>query len=311
MIIDDLLDLSRLNTGKLTLNRTALHARPVIDRIVEAVRLEAGSKRIEMSVDLDDLVIYADSVRLEQIVWNLVSNAVKFTPPGGRITVRFERDGPCARLKVSDNGQGMDANLLQHMFDMFVQGEEPVVTRRGGGLGIGLALVKQLAQLHDGRVEAHSSGRGKGSTLCVWLPLFEGQLGGRIEGSSAPLYAVRILLVEDDTETLRVLSEVLDTQGAHVTAVDNAKEALRLADTGTFDLVVSDIGMPEVDGLQMIAELRRRERSARWPAIAVSGFGQGTDRDRAKAAGFDDHLTKPLSIEALLKAYSRLSSKST
>lgn len=311
MIIDDLLDLSRLNTGKLSLNRTALRARPIVERIAEAVRQEAGSKRIEMSVHLDDLVIYADSVRLEQIVWNLVSNAVKFTPAGGRITVRLERDGPCGRLEVSDTGQGMDATVMQHMFDMFVQGEKPVVIRRGAGLGIGLALVKQLAQLHDGRVEARSGGRGKGSTLHVWLPLFEGQLGGLPEGLSAPFYGVRILLVEDDIDTLRALSEVLGTQGALVTAVDNAREALRLADNDTFDLVISDIGMPGMDGLQMIQELRRRERSARWPAVAVSGFGQASDRERAKAAGFDDHLTKPLSIEALLEAFGRLSRKVT
>jgi two-component system CheB/CheR fusion protein len=305
-IIDDLLDLSRLDTGKLALNRTAVRGRPVIERIAEAVCPEAASKHVALSSEIDDLVVYADSVRMEQIVWNLMSNALKFTPSGGRITVRLVRDGAFARLEVNDTGMGLDPEAIDQVFDMFKQGEGALSTRRDGGLGIGLALVKQLAELHDGRVEARSEGRDRGSTFAVWLPLFEGRLGGSTHAMGATLYGQRVLLVEDDAETLDVLRELLTTEGALVTVAPSAREALGHADAAMFDLVISDIAMPGMDGLQLIAELRRRPRSARWPAIAVTGFGRPDDAQRAKAAGFDEHLTKPLSIDALHEAFARL-----
>jgi two-component system CheB/CheR fusion protein len=305
-IIDDLLDLSRLQTGKLALSRTAVRVGSVIERILEGLRQEATSKQIELHTEIDDVVVYADSVRLEQIVWNIVSNAVKFTPGGGRIVLRLERDGACAKLEVSDTGIGMDAGTILGVFDMFSQGEGTVNTRRASGLGIGLALVKQLAELHDGRVEAHSEGRDKGATFTVWLPLFEGRLGGHDQSTGTTLYGRRVLLVEDDPETLDALCELLTTEGAVVTAASDAKQALERASTASFDLVISDIAMPDMDGLQLISELRRREHSARWPAIAVSGFGRPDDTVKAKAAGFDAHLAKPLSIDALHETFARL-----
>jgi two-component system CheB/CheR fusion protein len=305
-IIDDLLDLSRLNTGKLALNRTAVQAAPLVKRITEAVSEELHAKSMKLSSRIHPLVVYADSVRLEQIVWNLVSNAVKFTPPGGQIFVRLVREGACARLQVSDTGQGIDAEAIDHVFGMFEQGGGAVSTRRGGGLGIGLALVKQLAELHDGRVEVQSEGRDKGATFSVWLPLFEGRFGGATQRSGATLYAQRVLLVEDDAETLGALRDILSTEGAIVTVASSGQEALEKSDAGAFDLVISDIAMPGMDGLQLIAELRRRPRSSLWPAIAVTGFGRPGDAERAKAAGFDDHLAKPLSIDALHESFSRL-----
>jgi len=305
-IIDDLLDLSRLHTGKLALNRTAVQGRPVVERILEGLRHEAAAKHVDLSSEVDDLVVYADAVRMEQIVWNLVSNAVKFTPNGGRIVVRVARDGAFARLEVSDTGIGIEGETIEHVFDMFKQGEGAVSTRRDGGLGIGLALVKQLAELHDGRVEACSEGRDKGATFVVWLPLFEGRLGGRTQAVGATLYGQRVLVVEDDPDTLHALRDILTTEGAVVTVASSARQALEHADAATFDLVISDVAMPDMDGLQLIAQLRRRPRSARWPAIAVSGFGRPHDKARAKAAGFDDYLAKPLSIDALHEAFARL-----
>jgi len=305
-IIDDLLDLSRLNTGKLTLSRTAVQVAPVVKRITEAMHGELSSKDIRLSTKIEPLVLYADSVRLEQIVWNLVSNAAKFTPSGGQISVRVVREGPCARLQVSDTGRGIEPSVIGHVFEMFEQGEGSVSTRRDGGLGIGLALVKQLAELHDGRVEARSEGRDKGATFVVWLPLFEGRLGGRTQVPGATLYGQRVLVVEDDADTLETLREVLITEGALVAVASSGREALEKAAAETFDLVISDIAMPGMDGLQLIAELRRRPHSAHWPAIAVTGFGRPGDADKAKAAGFDDHLAKPLSMDALHEAFGRL-----
>ena len=305
-IIDDLLDLSRLHTGKLALSRTALPAKPLIERILEGLRPEASSKKLELSGEIDDLVVYADAVRLEQIVWNLLSNAVKFTPSRGRIAVRLARDGPCARLEVNDSGMGVESKSIERVFDMFSQADGAMTTRRDGGLGIGLALVKQLAELHEGRVEARSDGLGKGASFAVWLPLFEGRLGGRTQSTGPTLYGRRVLLVEDDPDTLDALREILTTEGSDVTAAFGARQALDLAEAETFDLVMSDIAMPGMDGLELIAELRSRPHSASWPAIAVSGFGRPDDAARAKAAGFDDHLAKPLSIEALHESYARL-----
>jgi len=305
-IIDDLLDLSRMHTGKLALNRTAVAARPAIERLLDGLRPEASSKQLELAVQLEELVVYADAVRLEQIVWNLLSNAVKFTPSPGRIGVSLTREGLFARLEISDTGIGLDQQSLDRAFELFAQGDGAVTTRQEGGLGIGLALVKQLAELQGGRVEGHSEGRGKGATFTVWLPLFEGFLGGPSGGGGATLFGKRVLLVEDDPEMLEATREVLALEGAVVTTASDARQALAVADEATFDLVISDIGMPEMDGCQFLAELRRRPRSAHWPAIAVSGFVQLADVQRAMAAGFDAHLSKPLSVDELHEAYAKL-----
>jgi two-component system CheB/CheR fusion protein len=245
---------------------------------------------------------------MEQIVWNLVSNALKFTPPGGRVTVRLTRDDACARLDETDPGRGIEPRLLDQVFDMFVQGDGAPTTRREGGLGIGLALVKQLAELHGGRVEAQSPGPGRGATFSVWIPLYEGSLGGEAAqpSSANPLFGRRVLLVEDNPDTLESLQMLLELQGVQVTPASCAATALQAAAGQDFDLVISDIAMPGMDGLQLVAELRRRPRSAHWPAIAVTGFAGAADGQRAKAAGFDAHLGKPVSLEALNDTFRQL-----
>jgi two-component system CheB/CheR fusion protein len=207
---------------------------------------------------------------------------------------------------VSDTGKGIDPKSLEQVFNMFEQGEGSSSTRREGGLGIGLALVKQLTELHDGRVEARSAGLGKGAMFLVWLPLFEGRLGGRSHSTQATLLGRRVLLVEDDVEALDALGELLRTEGAQVTATSSAQEALRHAEATDFDLVISDIAMPDMNGLQLLVQLRRQPRSAAWLAIAVTGFGRPGDAEKAVAAGFDAHLTKPLSLDALHDTYDLL-----
>ncbi|WP_308812399.1 ATP-binding protein [Variovorax sp. WS11] len=309
-IIDDLLDLSRLQTGKLTLSRSAVKWRPIIERITEALRTDAEAKQLSLTVQAEDLAIFADVVRVEQIFWNLASNALKFTPAGGSVHVRLTRDGHWAVLEVQDSGRGMEPELLGRVFDMFQQGDHKPTTRREGGLGIGLALVKSLAELHGGSVEAESDGPDKGSVFRVRLPLLEGALGSEGHGfqlvSGQALAGRRILLVDDDVHTLETLSELLGSEGAEVTAATSAYAALEEAKGGDFDLLVSDIGMPGMDGLELITQLRRLPRAARWPAIAVSGFGRPEDVQKSRAAGFDLHLNKPVSLEALSEALVRL-----
>ncbi|WP_232315521.1 CheR family methyltransferase [Aquincola tertiaricarbonis] len=303
-IIDDLLDLSRLETGKLSLERAAVDYRPVVERIVDALSPQAAEKDIAVALQVQDMVVHADIVRLEQIVWNLASNAVKYTQPGGAVRLTLVREGALARLDVTDNGPGIEPGFMDSMFNMFEQGDNRASTRREGGLGIGLALVKQLTELHGGHVEGHSEGRGRGSRFTVWLPLCEDSGSGAADEGAGPheLAGRRILLVEDNADTLDVLAELLRMEGAEVAAAMSAPQALALAESQDFDLVVSDIAMPGMDGHQLVRELRRRERSRSWPAIAVTGFGRPADAQRAAEAGFDAHIAKPLSLEALVAA---------
>lgn len=308
-IIDDLLDLSRLNTGKLTLSRLPLQLRPLVERIVDAVRPQAEEAGLHLSLEMAELTVFADPVRVEQIVWNLLSNALKFTPAGGAVTLAVDADHGDARMTVSDTGRGIEPHLLPGVFDMFEQGQGRSLTRREGGLGIGLALVKQLTELHEGRAEAHSDGPGRGARFTVWLPLYEGAtMQGDLGGPSAGfLHGWRILLVEDNLEILQALAQVLRSEGGAVTTACSVAEAVALAAAHDFDLVISDLAMPEADGISLLRQLRASPRSASWPAIAVSGFSPQQTAHRTEHAGYHAHLTKPLSIQDLRQAVAQLS----
>jgi two-component system CheB/CheR fusion protein len=308
-IIDDLLDLSRLNTGKLSLHRTSVDARQVVEGIAAAVAEEARSGQLTLDVEAESVVVHADAVRLEQVVWNLLRNALKFTPAGGAIRVALHREGAYARLQVEDNGRGIDADHIEQIFDMFSQVDRRAATRREGGLGIGLALVRELVELHGGRVEARSAGPGQGATFTVWLPVAEGLFGEQQSRRVPAWEGVRILLVDDNADAVESFATLLELEGAKVITASSARQALDKAETGDFDLVVSDIAMPDMDGRELVAELRRRERSAHWPAIAVTGFGRPWDIDAARAAGFDQHLSKPVSLDALVAAYTGIRSR--
>lgn len=308
-IIDDLLDLSRIDTGKLTLARAAVQWAPALQRIVDAMRGDADAKGVAVSLQAEPLVVFADPVRVDQIVWNLLNNALKFTPAGGAIHVRLSRDGACAVLEVQDTGRGIDAALLPRVFDMFEQGGVRAATRPEGGLGIGLALVKQLAERQGGSVHAQSAGKDRGATFQVKLPLFEGATGqdGDAHGPGGRLLAGRrMLLVDDSADTLEVLAALLTAEGAQVRTARSGQEALACARDGDHDVVISDIAMPEMDGLQFIAALRQQSGARRCAAIAVSGFGRPEDVKRSLAAGFDAHLAKPLSLDELAGVLVRL-----
>ena len=303
-IIDDLLDLSRLHTGKMQLVRTPLAWLPIIQRAIDAAQVDVQAKQLTITAQLDEhaSLIYADPARVEQIVWNLLSNSLKFTPPGGTIELRLEEDGALARLDVTDSGEGIDPVFVSHVFDMFRQAKR-ATTRPQGGLGIGLALVKHLAEQHGGRVAAESAGVGHGARFSVWLPRYSGaeQAGAPLMPASA-LQGVRILLVDDTPDTLESFGMLLQLEGAVVTTAGSGPEALETAQQpgAEFDLILSDIGMPGMDGYELMRRLRQLDSPvARLPAIALTGFGRQADERRAREAGFDAHLPKPASLDAL------------
>jgi len=275
-------------------------------------------------VDLDTTVpeVRGDPTRLQQVVWNLLSNAVKFTPNEGEIRVQLMRSGECARLVVSDNGCGISPDFLPFVFDRFSQAERHM-TRKHGGLGLGLAIVRHLVEMHGGLIEVESAGEGRGATFTVDLPLTARAETSRaadqldeseptgppaIEPSRA-LEDVRILLVDDDADTLQMLTIALEHAGGKVRACTSAHEALTALGEWKADLLVSDIGMPEEDGYALIRKVRALgpDLGGAMPAIALTAFASVTDRSRALSAGFQMHISKPVEPFDLIRVIAELS----
>ncbi|MGI4815322.1 MAG: CheR family methyltransferase [Janthinobacterium lividum] len=308
-IIDDLLDLSRVRTGKLMLNHAQTDVAAIVHTAAEAVVADAAQRGIRLSLHgaSEPLLISADAVRVEQIVWNLLSNALKFTPSGGAIRLSCTREGPFAYIEVADTGQGIEPKFLPKIFDMFSQAEGGI-SRQRGGLGIGLALVKQLSEMHGGRASAESAGLGQGATFRIWLPIDAGMALLDNPGPPAEtgvLKGVRILVVDDMVDALEAFRTLLEIEGADVHAETNGQDAIQATLTHDFDLILSDIGMPGMDGYELIAALRQMPRTAKIPAIAISGFGRPQDAAHALQAGFNGHLSKPVSLHSLLQMIHR------
>lgn len=306
-LIGDLLDLSRLQTGKLALDRQPIDLASVIGDAVDSLRPQAKAKKIRLGIYVTrgPLMTEADPVRVQQVVWNLLANAIKFTPDSGKITVNLSREGREAKLAVGDTGQGIDPGFLKHIFEMFRQGDAGT-TRRHGGMGIGLALVRQLVELHGGRVEARSEGVGRGACFSVWLPLDAAAPEAATrpaarEAASQGLAGLRLLVVDDTPDAVAALQDMLELEGALVTTATSGAEALEIAGAARFDLILSDVSMPEMDGYQFLEELRKGGRSAGVPAIALTGLGRPEDVERARAVGFTTHLTKPVTLDKLTK----------
>ncbi|MDA8519896.1 CheR family methyltransferase [Acidovorax sp. NCPPB 4044] len=313
-LIDDLLDLSRIQTGKLSLNLESMLCDDVVAHIMAAVRPEAETRNVamQMHVEPGDYRMKADPVRIEQIVWNLVGNAIKFTPAGGLVRVQLQSEPSCIRLEVQDTGQGIDEAFLPFMFEMFQQADAQATVRGKGGLGIGLAIVKSLTEAHGGRVSVASPGLGKGSTFTVVLPrqnTDRSQLG-MPTADGATLQSLRILLVDDDRDVLDMFGAILEAAGAMVCSAGSGEEALELATRQAFDLIVSDIGMPGMDGYTLIA-LLKKAGVRDVPVIAVTGFARPEDRAKALAAGFSEHMGKPLQYDTFLQAVVRLLPRSS
>jgi two-component system CheB/CheR fusion protein len=308
-IINDLLDLSRIRTGKLRLNRVAVDVGEVARSLANAAAADMAAKRLALALDVEDRVLCnGDRVRVEQIVWNLLSNAIKFTPEGGRIRLAVASEGGFAKVVVADTGCGIAPEFLEHVFGMFNQAGVDAAPSNGGGLGIGLALVEELTRAHGGRVEVRSEGLGRGSEFSVWLPLRDAAVAetppaGPVE---VDLKGLRVLAVDDFAEGLIPFAEVLRLEGAIVDVAESARKALEMLETNVYDLLVSDLGMPEMDGYELIAELRRRPATRDLHAIAMSGFGRRADARRALEAGFNAHVPKPAAVEDLKTAIGRL-----
>ena len=289
-------------------DKTHLQWSVIIERVLSAVEDDARTLRLTIASELDPAAsaIGADPVRIEQIVWNLLSNALKFSPPGGSVTVRLTVYDAFGRLEVIDTGQGIEPDFQQHLFDMFRQAERSL-TRTQSGMGIGLALVKQLVEEHGGRVAAESNGLGFGSRFCVWLPLsVPGPISAAASASMSALSGLRVLLVDDAEAALESFAALLSLEGAEVATASNGADALVEMEHHDFDLLVSDVAMPNMDGYQLIAALRQRGRFKLLAAIALTGFGRPQDAQRALAAGFDAHLAKPVVIEEFIQTIKRL-----
>ncbi|MGZ5131421.1 MAG: ATP-binding protein [Caldimonas sp.] len=314
-LIDDLLDMNRIVSGKVRLEVQPLDVASVVEAAVEVVRPSADAKGIRLRHVLDPHAgtVSGDPNRLQQVVWNLLTNAVKFTPKGGRIEVLLERVDSHLELVVRDNGIGIDPQFLPQVFDRFRQADAST-TRAHGGLGLGLSIARQLVELHGGSIQAASDGPGSGATFVVCLPLTalrhrpdREHPSSETEGAAAPsveldLNGVNILVVDDESDTRELVEQLLRNCGAAVHSAGSASEALALLDRVRLDLVLSDIGMPERDGYQFMRELRQRppERGGRTPAIALTAFARSEDRTRSMVAGYQVHLAKPVEPHELL-----------
>jgi len=308
-IIDDLLDLSRTRAGKLVLNLAPIYLNEALQGCLEWAATQAAAKGIAFELDARDgsLLLDGDLVRIEQIAMNLMSNALKFTPSGGRIAVQLARDGDDAVLQVTDSGRGITADFLPHVFGLFKQADSHT-TRQEGGLGIGLALVNELVRLHGGRVAAASAGIGQGATFTVHLPLKHHSDFGTLHPvpDISSLAGVRVLVVDDNVDALDIFSELLRIEGAEVASASSGRQALEYAAKSDFDLVISDIGMPGMDGLMLIQELRKLPRAAQVRAIALTGYGRTQDVSQCLASGYDAHLNKPVELHRLKEVMASL-----
>jgi PAS domain S-box-containing protein len=314
-LIEDVLDITRIVNHKLSLDRAVWNVWEIVREALDAVQPSADAKgvRLVAQIGARDLLVAADRMRLQQVVLNLLTNAVKFTPGGGEIRVDVRRERGCACIEVSDNGQGIAPDLLPHVFERFRQGDSSS-TRRHGGLGLGLAIAHQLVMLHGGEIEVHSAGAGLGTRFTVLLPIVA--VGGEREPMVATaidrpheifpgdsLSGLHVMVVDDEPSVRELLALTLSKCGASVTMAASVQDALALLPNLSPDVVVSDIAMPGIDGYQFIRQLRElvRPRQAELPVIALTAYAGVQDRERAMAAGFDRHLTKPVDPAELVR----------
>ncbi|TWT99444.1 Sensory/regulatory protein RpfC [Botrimarina colliarenosi] len=315
-LVEDLLDMSRIVSGKVQLEIKNVAVADIVDSAVQSVIHSARAKQLRFTADTGPpgLTIAGDSTRLQQVIWNLLSNAIKFTPEGGEVRASVDRVDSHVRIAVSDTGIGVPKEFAAFAFDRFRQADA-TATRRYGGLGIGLSIVKSLVELHGGAVSVVSEGADRGSEFTVTLPIVqtpdstpraasESHLQNRDRDHAKSLAGVQVLLVEDDSDTRRTLQRVLTNSGATVTAVSDATQALMSLGENQFSVIVSDIGMPDVDGYQFIKLVRDLPPASggKTPAIALTAFARSEDRDRALQMGYDAHLAKPIEARELVQA---------
>jgi PAS domain S-box-containing protein len=309
-LLEDILDVSRVVSGKLRLDFSPVQLPEIIEAALESIRPAAASKgiQLESAIDPEASAVRGDAERLEQVVWNLLSNAVKFTPEGGRVAIRLQRVDSQLEITVSDTGEGMPADFLPYAFEAFRQADASP-SRRHGGLGLGLAIVRHVIELHGGTVHAHSDGPGRGAVFTIRLPHAAGEDGRGHEAAAseetvAGLQGLRILIAEDDPDTRHLLTVLLETRGAQVSGAASAAEALDVFRLHRPDVVLCDIGLPGQDGYALIRQIRalEAEQGGAVPAVALSAYARSEDREQALAAGFQMHLSKPVNPRLVTRA---------
>ena len=317
-LIDDLLDISRIISGKLRLEPSSVYLASIAEMALESVRLAAEGRGLVLDADIDTNVglVTGDPDRIQQVIWNLLTNAIKFTPKGGTVTLSVGRAEGGVQIFVTDTGQGIEADFIPHMFERFKQADGST-TRQKGGLGLGLAIVRHLVELHGGTISARSDGLNKGSTFEVFLPAVatkdEDRTSVRIP--VRPVFdrpheveGLRVLVVDDEPDTLELMRSLLESCNIVVTTATNAAEAFAAILHEVPDVMVSDIAMPSEDGLALIKRIRAlgREQGGRLPAVALSAYARFEDRTRALRAGFNTHVAKPVEPSELLAVISSL-----
>jgi PAS domain S-box-containing protein len=316
-LIDDLLDVSRIITGNLRLELHPLNLEPIVEAAVDALRPTADAKGVQLQTEFSSspCLVRGDANRLRQVIWNLLSNAIKFTQRGGSVQIDLKCVGSMVRLSVSDTGEGISAEFLPYVFDRFRQAEGSI-SRRQGGLGLGLAVVRHLVELHGGNVSAESHGLGKGSTFTVDLPTAqerrdparaderrrEVERRRSLIGEKVRLDGVHVLLVEDDEDSRKLLGTMLKQNGADVTSAASASDAFSLFREKLPHVLVSDIGMPDQDGYELIQKIRALpvEAGGLTPAVALTGYATRKDRERSLSAGYQRHIAKPIEQSELV-----------
>ena len=321
-LIDDLLDVSRIITGNLRLDLHPLNLAPIVEAALDALRPTADVKGMKLQTRFDpgQCLVKGDPNRLRQVIWNLLSNAIKFTPRHGSVSIDLTCVESTARLTVRDTGDGIAPEFLPYVFDRFRQAEGSI-SRKQGGLGLGLAVARHLVELHGGTIRAESEGIGKGAVFTVALPLAQERRDParaeerkreverrRSRTGALRLDGVHVLLVEDDDDSRKLLGTMLKRYGARVTSTKSAAEALAVFEGELPDLLISDIGMPDQDGYELMRKLRALppERGGKTPAIALTGYASRKDRDRALNSGYQQHMAKPIEQVDMIKAIAAL-----
>jgi PAS domain S-box-containing protein len=310
-LVDDLLNISRIITGNLKIVPQWIGATSIVNAAIDAIRPAAVTKDIRLTVEASDSEsIFGDPDRLQQVVWNLLTNAVKFTGRGGEVRVEVARVASKIQISVSDTGEGIPPEFLPYVFDRFSQADAST-TRKTGGLGLGLSIVRHIVEMHGGTVIAHSEGRGRGTTMIIQIPL----PGVRPHATSTPsetqvtsLEGLRVMIVEDEDDTREMLERALQSYGASVLVAASAAEALQQIAGGQPHILISDIGLPNMDGYELLSRIRSEmpETLRDIPAVALSAYANAEHKERSKRAGYQAHISKPVAIPDLISVLSRV-----
>ena len=304
-LVEDLIELSRVVTGKLQLKSKPVDLRTAIEAALDVLRTAAAAKGVAIRTTLpaSAVLVSGDRDRLQQIAWNLLSNAVKFTESGGAVDANVSADERYVSVVITDTGIGIGADFLPLVFDRFRQADQST-TREHGGLGLGLAIAKEIAELHGGTLKVASEGRGRGASFTLTLPRLQGVMP-RMEaaaGARPDLRGKRILVVDDDPESLEIAAKALQAAGAATALARSGPEALAKWGDEQFDVLICDLAMPGMDGYEVLRQIRRLPNASHGRAIALTALASDSDRDKVIAAGFDDHVVKPFNFPDLLRA---------